>query len=157
MGTQELSTATTQELAAAFYQIFKLYTAIGAPEHEAKDEANFSTRILPLLDGQRFLISHNATDEILNVELVLEKEKGQFAFSADKQGLRTFRNGEGSLFVGALRKLPNEQLHFQNLIMPMIDWFDQCVDEGEVQTFPENLLLHLKRFEDMADQIPPHW
>src|SRR3990170_5137573 len=157
MGTQELSTATTQELAAAFDQICILYTAIEAPEHEPHDEANFSTRVLPLLDGHRFLISRNATDEILNIELVWEKEKGQFAFSINKQGLRTFRDGESSLFVGALRKFPDEQQRFQNLIVPMIDWVDQCVDEGEVQTFPENLLMQLKRFEDMADYIPPGW
>ncbi|OGY17184.1 MAG: hypothetical protein A2785_04170 [Candidatus Chisholmbacteria bacterium RIFCSPHIGHO2_01_FULL_49_18] len=154
MGTQELSSVSSKEIAAAFDQICKLYTAIGTPEHEAKDEANFSTRILPLLDGHRFLISRNATDEILNVELVWEKEKGQFAFSADKQGLRTFRNGENSIYVGALRHFPGDQEIFQHIIVPMTDWLDRCVDQGEVQTFPENMLLNLRQLELLVDRIP---
>jgi hypothetical protein len=157
MGTRELSTATTQELAAAFDQIFKLYTAIEAPEHEPHDEVNFSTRVLPLLDGHLFLISRNATDEILNVELVRERERSQFAFSANKQGLRTFRNGESSIFVGALWKFPRMQQQFRHFIVPMIEWFDRCVDQGEAQTFPEEMLLQLKRFEGNADQIPAGW
>jgi len=131
-----------------------LFTPIGAPEHEAKDEANFSTRVLPLHDGKRFIISRNKAEAILSVELAGAEDKSQFAFSVDEQGLRSFRNGENSIYVGALRHFPGDQEIFQHLIVPMTDWLDRCVDQGEVQTFPENMLLNLRQLELLVDRIP---